>query len=168
VTTFSFKKALNDSKGALDLIPDGEYDARVIAAEAAMSQNSKPMIKVQYEITAGASAKRRLRTQYTISDDNPTALAIFFKQMEALGLGADFFEVEPAMTQVAGALLNRPARIVVGHKEWNKIDRNEIKGTLPPMFEDGPIAPGAAPALAKVSPPKSGPPTPSDAPPLPI
>jgi len=142
---------INQSKGALELIPDGEQNGKIVSAEDVQASTGALMYKVKIEITDGPFIKRRIMTNLVVSTDNPIALAIFFRNCENIGLDANFFAVNPSKAQVAQAMMNRPCRVNVGHKNWQGIDRNEVKGWLPVSGgtggpglpgSGGPIAPG--------------------------
>ena len=139
----SWADLMNNAKGQLEPIPDGEYDVKVINAEATKSSTDKLMFKVKFELTSGPHAPRKVFTQFVVSDDNPMALAIFFRNMEALGLGAQFFATNPSPDQVASALNNRACRVTLSKRTWQGIERNEVKAVLPPLG-GGPVAPGVA------------------------
>ena len=146
---FSFSELLQQSKGQLDLVPDGDYNVKIIAADATKASTGALMFKVKVEITDGPNIKRRIPTNLVVSTDNPMALAIFFRNMENVGLDANFFAQNPTPEQVASAMLNRPARVKVGHKAWQGVDRNEVQGWLTQLGgasglpgAAGPVAPG--------------------------
>jgi len=124
---------------------------KVINAEATKTSNDKPMFKVKFEITEGPHAPRKVYTNLTVSEENPMALAIFFRQMDALGLNSSFFGQGPTPDQVASALINRPARVTVGTKTWNGVERNEVKSIAPPLG-GSPMAPGVAAGNAPLVP----------------
>lgn len=150
------------SKGALELIPDGEQNVKIIDAEDTKASTGALMFKLKVEITDGPFIKRRIPTNLVVSTDNPVALAIFFRNAENIGLDANFFASNPSPGQVASAMMNRTARVNVGHKTWQGVDRNEIKGWLPPgaggpgVVMGGPVAPGTVVGPA-------GPPLPTSA-----
>ena len=142
---------MNAAKGQLELIPDGEQNVKIVDSEATQASTGALMFKVKVQIEDGPHIKRKLTTNLVVSTDNPVALAIFFRNMENMGLNADFFAANPNPGQVASAMLNRMARVNVGHKTWNGVERNEIKGWLPPASggpglglpgSGGPVAPG--------------------------
>jgi hypothetical protein len=180
VTTKSWNDLLNESKGQLDPVPDGEYPVKIIDARDDKSQTQKLMFRVKFQITEGPHQGRKIPNQFVVSDDNPMALAIFFRHMEAMGLDANFFAADPNPSQVADNMLNRECRIVLGTRTWQGVERNDVKGILPPLgggpvapgtvtgvaTPGGPIAPGAAPTPAST--PARPPAQTSDAPPLPF
>lgn len=151
-----------NAKGALDPVPDGEYLARLVDVQTTKSSTDKLMYKTKWEIVEGPHVKRRISSQMVVSDDSPVALAIFFRQCEAMGLDGNFFAQNPTPDQVGSAMLNRQARITLGHRVWQGIDRNEVKGILPPL-NGGPAAPGVVtgPATLLPSAGATGPGTPT-------
>lgn len=188
---------MKSAKAGTQPVPDGDYEVKVVDAQATKSSTDKLMFKVKFEITSGPHVKRRVPNQYTVSDENPVALAIFFRNMEAMGLDEGFFAANPNPDQVASALLNRVCRITLKTEAWQGVDRNKVAATLPPLA-GGPMAPGVAtgpatlmptpgatpapmavptptapaapttPAVAPTPTPGQGPAAPSGPPPLPI
>ena len=75
--------------GGFDPLPDGDYDLSVIEVTAKVSQSGKTMFAVKAQVQTGAHAKRLVWDNLVVSTDNPTALGIFFRKMNALGLGRD-------------------------------------------------------------------------------
>lgn len=142
-------------------VPDGTYDVEVETATATTSSTGKPMIKLVLRIVTGPHATRQVFTQITLSADSAFSLAIFFRHMEAFGLGKDFFAGNPPMAQVAEALRGRTVRVDVGSRTFQGVERNEIKDYLPggvgtPGFNPlaSPVAsvPGVVPGLGAPAP----------------
>jgi hypothetical protein len=197
--TIDFGKAIQDAKGAsFEALPIGDYDVEVAKSEAVVSTNGKPMVKVTMRVLSGPYEKRPIINNFVLSLENAQATAIFFRHMKAFGLTEDWFaslgQVQ-SLEPVASALLNRRARLSVGHREWQGEMRNEVKGVKPytgapgaplpgpsgptgglpgHLNVPGPVAPPVAPPApqpAPVAPPAPAaviPPTPvADAPPVP-
>lgn len=141
-------------------LPDGEYNAFVLDTEATTSSTGKPMIKAKYRITDGPGKDRKVSTQFVISADSPVALRIFFQHMAQHGLDAAFFATKPPLANVAGQLKGKYVTVVLGTRQWQGSDMNEVKGFKPFAGTLGadPTAPvGAAPSAPS---PLSAPPTP--------
>lgn len=189
MSTIDFTRALQDAKGAsFEALPVGDYDVEVAKSEAVTSSNGKPMIKVTMKVVSGPYEKRPIMNQFVMSVENPTALNIFFRHMRAFGLDDAFFASlgsTGSLEPVAHALLNRRARLTLGHREWQGETRNEVKAVKPytgappvtpppgpttgPGPVAGPTAPGPLPpasASAPLSAPAQ-PTTPPAAPPAP-
>jgi hypothetical protein len=147
-----------DAAEGFDVLPPADYDLKIVKAEAKMASTGKLMFAVTSEVTNGPYKNRKLWSNIVVSHDNPTALGIFFRQMNALGIDKSFFSTNPSDSQVADALLNREYRGQVAIKNWQGSDRNEIKGyypisktptsTTPPPPPVVPQAPAPAPAPA--------------------
>jgi hypothetical protein len=148
VAEATWSDLINQSKGALELIPDGEQNGKIVSAEDTQASTGALMYKLKIEITDGPFVKRRISTNLVVSADNPIALAIFFRNCENIGLDGNFFASNPNKAQVAQAMMNRPCRVNVGHKNWQGVDRNEIKGWLPLGGAGGPGLPGAGGPVA--------------------
>ena len=135
---------VQQAQGQLELIPDGDVNVQIIDSQATKASTGKLMFKVKIEVTEGPNVKRKLITNIVVSDDNPMALAIFFRNMENIGIPQSFFLQEPNPDQVASAMIGRAARVKIGHKNWQGVDRNEVSAWLPPLgggLGAGPISP---------------------------
>lgn len=103
-------KEAGDSVNTFDPIPDGDYELKIIKAEAGTTNNQKPKITLTTQVTTGAYANRRIWDDLVISADSPKAMGFFFRKMKALGLNQDYFKSEPSMEQVASVLDGRTFR----------------------------------------------------------
>lgn len=166
----SWGDLLNDAGGAGDSyepIPTGDYDFVISQADATQSQNGKTMYKIRCKVESGPHADRLVFHNLTVSPENPVALSIFFRQMNVLGLGRDFFAGNPADHQVAEALLNKRFRGQVVIKTWQGQEKNEIKQLFTAVSgalgngapTPGPAAapPAPAPVAAAPAPPPAAP-----------
>jgi hypothetical protein len=168
LTTIDFTRALQDAKGAsFEALPVGDYDVEVAKSEAVTSQSGKPMIKVTMKVVSGPYERRPIMNQFVMSVENPTALNIFFRHMRAFGLTEEWFASlggAGSLEPVASALLNRRARLTLGHRDWQGETRNEVKAVKP--YTGAP--PVAAPLGPSTGPgPVTGPTAPGPLPPAP-
>jgi len=130
----------------LEMFPVGTYDVRVVDAEK--PQKGGMGFIVQFEVINGPLAGRKFKNWMTLSDtviENwPGLVAIWFKEMAALGLGDAFFEAEPSDEQTIAALNGRTATAQVGRRT-KKNSGEEVADIriLPPST---PSAPVGAPA----------------------
>ena len=141
--------------GSYDPLPDGDYDLTIIEATAKVSQSGKTMFSVKAEVQTGAHAKRLVWDNLVISTDNPTALGIFFRKMNALGLNRDFFATNPSNAQIEQALKSRSFRAQVGSRTWQGQKKNEIKAyySVVGAATAAPAPAAAAPAWYRPPPP---------------
>jgi len=158
-----FGDLYKESADALKPLPDGEYPATVQDAEATTSQNGKPMIKLKLLITTAAGAKKVIPTQMVVSVENPTALAIFFRQCEAFGIGSSFWSNNATLESAAAVMRGKALRVVLGTSEWQGQPRNDVKNYLAPLggLQTGPAT---APTLLGTGPAPAGPAGPSPLP----
>ena len=149
----NFADLMQQSKGQLEPVPDGDYNFKVVDAQATQASTGSPMIKTKLEITDGPHVKRRIYWNATLTVDNPMALAIFFRNMANLGLNDAYFQSQPTMDQVASAMMNRTGRMTLSQRTWQGVARNEVKAILPPLAGvGGPVAPGTVTGPAIPSP----------------
>lgn len=126
----------NDLQTAADdagfgVIPAGEYEAIVKTAEHKKTGTGKDKIAIRFSVTGGPASGKSVFNDFVISPDNGTALGFFFRHMKALGLGPDYFASNPDLAKVAGDLVGRNCVVVVGIRQWNEEDRNEVKAIKP-------------------------------------
>lgn len=146
------------STGTYAPIPDGDYDLKVIEAEARMSANGKPMYKIKAEVQSGPHAKRLVWDNLVISKESPGALRYFFRKMAALGLDETFFAKGPDDNMIVSAITNRSFRAKIGPSTGNSTKPgNEIKEYYPAVAGAQAAVPApaayAAPAPAVAAPP---------------
>jgi hypothetical protein len=160
---------LMDAAGDSDFapIPQSDYNVKIVETEATTSSTSKPMWKIVAEVIGGPHEGRKLWTQQTLTMDNPNALNMFFRQMAAAGLTAEFFKTKPSNQLIADALLGRTFRAKVIISEYQGSPRNEIKNWSPAAGGMG--APGGPPPPPAAGGAPGGPPPPpaASAPPPP-
>ena len=138
-----------NANGGMSLTPPGTYPMRCEKAEATVSSNSNPMIKVKCRIVGGPYNDRVVWGQIVLSPDSPQW---FFKKIAAFGVGQDFFAQNPSMAQTAAVLVNRTAMGTVENREWNGETRDGVNAFAPM---------GAAAATSPVPAPAVVPPTPA-------
>src|SRR5688572_26279232 len=82
--------------GGFEPLPVGDYDVEVTESRHQKSKASqKDMFVVRFKVVNGPYANRSVWNNFVISPENGNALAIFFRQMNALGLPAEFFAQNP-------------------------------------------------------------------------
>ena len=143
--------------GSYDPLPEGDYDLQIIEATAKTTQSGKTMFAVKAQVQTGAHAKRLVWDNLVVSTDNPTALGIFFRKMNALGLGRDFFAAGPSNAQIEQSLVGRNFRAQVGTRTWQGQKKNEIKSYYSVPAGAASPAPAAAPAPAPAPAPAAAP-----------
>jgi len=142
-----------------EALPDGTYDMMIIEASATTSQSGKSMFKVTAEVQGGPFNKRRVWDNLVVTQDNSTALGIFFSKMKALGLNQEFFATQPTNARIEQAMMGRKFRAKIGSRVWQGNKKNEIKSYFP--MEGAAAAPTTAAAPGSVAAP---PPAPAPAP----
>lgn len=161
VATAFYRDLLKKRQDAgLELFPVGTYDVKVVDASAKVNENSgRKSFIVQYEVTTGPLAGRKVKNWMTIVDEYPGLVAMWFKDMATMGLGDAFFEAEPEDAQICAALQNRTCQITVGRRKKNKTSDEETEDirVLPPFGGTTPVAapapdPMAAPATPAADP----------------
>lgn len=146
----SLVKKAAESGTSFDLLPAGPYVAKIIESEYKLSNGGKPQIKTRWEVVVGPNAGfKGLWNYFTLTIENPNAVAIFFRQLKTLGITQEFLDAlseldnETAVKHIAGALEGRHAGIkVTVDTEYNN---NKIDRINPVPQEFAGLSNGAAP-----------------------
>jgi uncharacterized protein DUF669 len=173
-STFGALMAQAAQSGAtFEVLEAGMYIAKVIESEARTSSTGKPQIKTRWEVTHGPKAGYKgLWLYLTLTTDNPNALGIFYRQLTAMGITAEFLQSlsnldpETATKHIAQALLNATAQLKV--KIDTEFSNNKVErvNPIPPeaaQFVNTPTADPFAQAAA-ATPAASAPPAPAAVP----
>jgi len=131
MTTVSWADLQKTMEDGTRPMADGTYEVVVEEATATTSSTDKPMINAKMRVTSGAQAGRRLFTNFVLSADNAFALQIFFTRMRAFGCDPAVVAPTGSMDQLAAALVGRTAYAEVGTRQWQGVDRNEVKSIMP-------------------------------------
>lgn len=173
MATSSWSDLLDNAEGGPTPVPAGKYEVIIDRATAKKTTKQKSMFSVMFKVRGGPHDGHPIWSNMTVSPESPVALGIFFRQMDTLGLTAEYFAQNPTDEQVAAALVGRCANITVELGDWNNTPKNEVKGisrsagaaaTAIPAPAPAPIPAPAAPApvasapvAAPVAPPQPEP-----------
>lgn len=138
-----------ESGTSFDLIPAGPYVGKIIESEYLLSKGGKPQIKTRWEVVAGPHAGYKgIWNYFTLTIENPNAVAIFFRQLKTLGITQEFLDAlsdldnETAVKHIAGALEGRHAGLkLIQDTEYNNVKVDRIN-PVPQEFAG--LATGAA------------------------
>lgn len=154
----NFQAAMAKAASAsFEPLPDGEYNLVCIESTPTESSTGKPMIKTKYQVEDGPNAGKKVFNQYTFSEDSDNALSFFFQHMAFHGLDSAFFSQNPAWETVAGALMGKRIRVVLGQDEWQGVKRNKVKRILPAATPGMGAGVGAAPSPVPAPQPQAAP-----------
>lgn len=152
MSTFSWKNIKKQADDASKPVPKDWYDLQVSKADVKQASTGALMISARLKIVSGPYANRVLFTNFVLSLDNPTALAIFFRNLAAFGMDDAFFETlsgaegdDPSvgLQAIANNLVDRMARGEVSTRTYQGTERNEItqfariQGAGAPTFGGG-------------------------------
>lgn len=154
-----------EAGGGFTVIPAGLYLAKCIESEYRNSANGKPQIKTRWEVIEGpATGEKGLWNYFTLSTDNPKAVAMFLRHMKALGFDEEFFNAmqgyspEDVVKRIASMLEGRTAQLKIKVGEYNGEPKNEVDN-ISPAPPGGVV--GAAPSDPFASQPSPSPVEPS-------
>ena len=155
--TVDFSKLIQEAKTAsFDPVPTGKYVCRITKAEATVSSGGKPQIKLRARIEEGQYQGKSITPfNWTISEESPVSLSIFFRHMAAFGLTQDWFaslgQLPPdqALVPVAQRVEGQTVILSLDQDSYNGQARNKVVGVeaaagVPQNVpQAGPVAPQA-------------------------
>lgn len=136
-------------------VPANEYNVFVEKAVAKSASTGKKMFAVTFKIMDGEYKGKPIWNNFTVSPENPNALAYFFSHMEALGLDQAFFAGDPSDEQIAAALAGAKAVLEVKVEHRAGRERNNVASVKAP-----PGGPAKAENVATAAPKPSSTPDP--------
>lgn len=155
------KKAADD---ATKPAPEGDHIVEITKAVSANASTSgNPMYKVTGRIVEGVAQGKTVFTNINVTLDSAFAMSLFFKRMAALGFDDNYFGAGPSHEQICNDLVGRRAIWVLGIRQWQGQDRNEMTDVKPLSgpLASGPVGPMVGTAGAYTTPAAGAtPPTP--------
>jgi hypothetical protein len=124
-------KKAESAGGGFSALPAGEYEVTIESAEVRKTGTGKSKIAVRFKVTGGPHNGRAVFNDFVLSPGNDNAMVIFFRQMSALGLKSEYFSQNPSLEQVAKDLAGRRARLRLGVRTWQEVERNSVLGIMP-------------------------------------
>ena len=152
ITSYNFGdllKAASEAGGG-EPLPLGTYSVVVDSAVHKQTSTGKESINIQVKVEDGPYAGRSVFVTQVLSPENANALAIFFRQMAAMGLAESYFSTNPSLERVAADLTGRRCQIKVSLREWQGQQRNQVDQILPPTGNA--MAPAVSSPAAHISP----------------
>lgn len=113
-------------KTSFEPLPAGPYNVRVEKAEHRMSSRSKDGFNVTAIVLNGPYEGRKIFNTFYVSPDSPTAMGIFFRHMDALGIPGAFFDSNPSIEAICQALTGKVAVFTVKQEEYNQKIQNKL------------------------------------------
>lgn len=114
------------------LIPDGDYEFKILEATFKIASTGKPMFALKNEIQEGAYAKRIIFDNLVIDEEDSSKNVYFFRKTAAIGLPKEFFTSTTSDADIAAALTGRSFKGTVGKgKPFAGEEKNAIKAYKP-------------------------------------
>lgn len=115
------------AEGLGGTLPEGEHVASLVAAKYGKTQGGKQQIGLQWKLSTGESGWSNLN----FTEDNGKALAIFFRQLNSLGIDQGFLDSLPttSLEPVAARIqaINAGRQFKIRNKTWGtNNDQNGI------------------------------------------
>jgi hypothetical protein len=149
-----WNKVIKNTEEGTKVIPAGEYRVRVTEAEPKTASTGAEMIKTTVKLEDAGYEGRAVTTNLVFTFDNPTAMKMLFRRLQALGITSEWLaETGANVAQIAEAIKGRSCVAKLNVRKWNGEDRNDVE-----MFLDGvgsgiPSAPTVAGGPSDAPPP---------------
>ena len=174
----TFDKWYEEHGKADEPLAPSDYDFIIIGSQVKTTQSGKDMIVIQAKVESGPRAGAVVYNNFVISPESDMSMKIFFRQMTAIGLTAQFWSTKPTTEQVSEALKGRRFYGSTENEEYQGQERSKLKmirpargqggaGAAPPPPPAAAPAPPAAPAAPAPPPPAPAAPEAPPAPPAP-
>lgn len=144
-------KSWKDMHTDATTVIQGEFPLVIDSADATKTQNGKDMIKCKVKVESGVYANRLIYHNFTISEDSPAAMRMFFSQMAILGINDKWWSANAnaPVSEVAKTIEGRRFIGVVGVKTWMGADREEIQQFKPAIGGSTGAAQAARSAMSR-------------------
>jgi len=131
--TIDWNKVIKETDEGTKVIPEGEYNVRVVQAQATKASTGAEMIKTTVRVEDDAYAGRSVVTNLVFTFDNPQAMRMLFRRLSALGVTSEWLaETNASVADIAREINGRSCVAKLNVRKWNGEDRNDVE-----MFLDG-------------------------------
>jgi hypothetical protein len=157
----------------MEPLSNGDYNFEVVTSQFKKASTGKDMFVIKAAVTDGPEARKTVWHNFVVSKDSADAMQVFFRNMDALGLGRDFWRTNPDNDAIVKALKGRRFRGTTKLRTWQGQDRPEFQRMSKLGAGSGAAAPPPPPGAAAPPPPPPAaaappaPPAPAAAPPAP-
>lgn len=168
-TTFAEMIAAAEASGSgpMNPPPAGPHNGVVVSANAKRSGKGKVTIGLLLKVTDGPDKGTAVWSNEYLSPENATALGIWFRTFEALGIPTSWWgqfgdNMDQAAAQAAAAVVGKECKFVVAYREWPagsgameaevKSIRKPVVGATAPAASIAPLAAAPVAPLAPVAP----------------
>ncbi len=149
--SLNFAQMYTNSTGD-EALPAGQYAVRVTGVTHKVTSTGKPMLQLRAVVAGGPNDGKSLFDNMVITADNDKAMYYFFKDLEAHGIGKDFFATSPSLDGICAALKDTQATWDVSVQSSGAYaGRNEIKGKSKSAVERPVVAAQPQPAPQPVT-----------------
>lgn len=147
--------------GPMDAPPAGTHNGIIVSANAKRSSGGKVCVGLLIKVEDGANKGNGCWSNQYLSPESATALGIWFRTFEALGIPtawwAQFADMDQAAAQAAELVVGKQCQFVVAYREWKgemQADVKSIKkpGNSPTVSQAAPLAAAAPLPAAPLAP----------------
>lgn len=147
--------AQDSGSGPMDTPPAGTHNGIVVTANAKRNKSGKLTIGILLKVEDGPNKGNGVWSNQYLSPENATALGIWFRTFEALGIPTawwgQFADIDQAAAQASELIKSKQCQFVVAYREWQgelQADVKSIKkpSNSPAVAQAAPLAPAALPA----------------------
>ena len=131
---YDFASLYGQADSSIFVYDAGEVDAVVENSTWGRSKDgTKGQWDVRFRTSTGPNAGRaQIKCPMTITADNPQALGILFRQLEAMGIPVSWLQTNPPEQQIAQAMIGKPVLLKLTVDEYEGVQRNKVRDIRPP------------------------------------
>lgn len=133
--------------GPMDAPPAGTHNGIIVSANAKRSSGGKVCVGLLIKVEDGANKGNGCWSNQYLSPESATALGIWFRTFEALGIPtawwAQFADMDQAAAQAAELIKGKQCQFVVAYREWKGEMQAEVKSIRKPVGGGTAAAPAA-------------------------
>lgn len=113
-------------------VPDGWYDVEVKSTTVGMTSKGDPKVGARMVVLNGPYEGGSIFKDFIISKDNTTSQKILVEHLGALGITREYLvQHRPTDDQLAELLKGRKANVLLGTREWNGKEYDDVKAFKP-------------------------------------
>ena len=127
---------------SVSVLPVADYEFVITETKYKPTSTGKDMFTIKAVVESGPNKNKAVWQNFVVSPESQAAMEVFFRQMNVLGLGKDFWRRNPSNDDIIAGLKGRRFVGGVVISPYNGVDRNEIKAIKPPK---GAAAGGSTP-----------------------
>lgn len=131
---YDFNSLYGQADSSIFVYDAGEVDAVVESSTWGRTKaGDKGQWDIRFRVSTGPNAGRaQIKMPMTITTDNPQALGIMFRHLEAMGIPSSWVTQNPPEETIAQAMVGKPVTLKITVDEYEGVQRNKVRDVRPP------------------------------------